>query len=471
MKLYKILIFTLLYSALSANSYEEKLRQFISAQKPLVIGNIVVDAQSNNPCVIDNWDHVARYACRCCIVHTADAIAGSQRDGTKILESCKKNGPCTDALIEELREEEDLQDASDTEFVNILYDRSKVIKEVALSTNGDSSKTGKLTPDALKKFLVEAHANKKLLHPAFAKEKCLEVIDLLKEAGTATTQLFLVKNTCDPKKPEFIVKEMGKKKGEAFDLSLASHAKDIIPYVAPKKEEGFPVIMLPIAYLSYSSHGDHYLAVMHKAQGIEFFKLMKEYIAHPTTENKQRLIKAYEILGKTLANFHKKFMRKIIGTSHTREGTKTLTIPDTENLLGRTIIHGDFHPRNYFLDESCGIMYWIDNEKLGKTTINPQSIHCDIGHVIFYPFMADFLLQKENVNKAQWFDTFYTPFLAAYINTFGGDHYKRAQEMKTVLHTPHTSEWRADYKRLQQYIDPVIDNLIAQYKPKSKSKS
>lgn len=434
-----------------ADSYDDQYRQFDKAVVPLSIfgpdGKIESskDISPKNACVIENWDQVAQYACRCCIVGKADAIQDDVVDGTALLNSCKDGGSCTDEVIKSLRTSEGLSGVSDTQFVNTLYDRSVIIKEVSVGFDQALASNGIFTENSMKNFLVHAYKSGKIMDSSFSDAQNLEVKNLGTGGGSATLQLFLVKNIKTGN--EYIVKEVVKAKAEAFDLSLASHYKPLEKFTTSQGVDN-PIVVLPKAYLKYKDKKNtHYLIVMPKAPGVEFLKLMKEYIAQPTEKNKIRLQEAFTFLGKTLGNFHKNFMVNAQGR------------PDSSSLQMLTLAHGDFHAKNVFYDESNKQIYWIDLEGLGKSVLRPKDVGDDLTHVTLFPFLVSFILSEDKINRKKWAYDFYPAFFNAYLDAFGGNKSANAAIAKKLI---------AGYARLANwnheilpYIYEVLDAIAS----------
>jgi hypothetical protein len=211
---------------------------------------------------------------------------------------------------------------------------------------------------------------------------------------------------------------MTEEKEEILPLTLAGHYKPLHPYAAPNSVKDFPVIDLPIAYLHYKAGDkDYYFSIMPKAHGQEFLKIMNAYVAAPTQENKQKLQKAYATLGR--AHFHKVFMK-----------------PDQNSLKGTTLLHGDLHVRNIFYDAATDIIYWIDNEVIGITTLKPRPILHDIRMALFMPFDdGNPLVFNQNIrdNPVPWVETFYSVFFDNYLNAFGGNKGVHLKELRDVF--------------------------------------
>ncbi len=276
------------------------------------------------------------------------------------------------------------------------------------------------TTESLKNFLVTAYNEQKIIDPAFARENCLIVENLAGQGGVLTGQLFLVKSVDGEKEQEYIVKELIAGEKEIFDLTLVANYKPLHPYIAPSFVKDSPIILLPIAYLYYTlDDKDYYFSVMPKAHGQEFLKIMNMYVADPTQENKKKLQRAYATLGRTLANFHKAFME-----------------PDQKSLKGNTLVHGDFHVRNFFYDAATDTIYWIDNECLGAATVHRQSILVDIQDSLLKPFHEfNWFGFDENIraHPEPWVEMFYPIFFENYLNAFGGDKKVHVGELKNIL--------------------------------------
>lgn len=227
-------------------------------------------------------------------------------------------------------------------------------------------------------------------------------------------------------------------KREIFDLTLAAHYKPLYPYIAPNRTKDFPVIDLPISYLYYNANNtNHYISIMPKAHGKEFMNVINDYISLPDDLNKKKLKRAYSALGRTLGNFHRTFMR-----------------PNKNSLKGTTITHGDLHARNFFYDEDTDTIYWIDNERIGISTLTPQSIFNDLDWALFLPFQSDWLKLNKNIknNPESWFETFYSDFFNSYLDAFGDNKKLHAQELKEILS-------RITDERLRKLSYKVIDKL------------
>lgn len=449
MKFLKIFLLVIIVSnQLCADLHDDLLNKFIQSKKAVIFGNIVRDISTETSCAAELWNFVEQYACRCCLVRSVDQLNGQTNiDGKAIIERCKANGPCTDALIAQIKNDEKLTSVSDAQFLITLYDRSVIIKQVIVD-DAELKKTGKFSENSLKKFLEQAYKTRKILDTNFSDANNLTVINLGTGGGWNTLQLFLVKNTKTGK--EFIIKEIGgTAKREIFELSLASNYKLYDKYSEPNRVKDFPVLLLPLAYLEYEApqNNYHYLSVMPKAQGTEFLKIMLEYHKNPTPSNENKLKQNYSALGKTLANFHKTFMQNKAGQ------------PDKSSLLGLTFVHGDLHPKNIFIDES-NTVYWIDNERLGKAVLRPVSPGVDLKYLLFSPFVWPFLLKNVPIDKKAWFTRFYMPFVHAYLDTFGGNKAVHAREMKELLHLKKVGDWSENDEELWQYMDPILDDII-----------
>jgi hypothetical protein len=229
---------------------------------------------------------------------------------------------------------------------------------------------GKFTENSLPKFLAQAFNEKKLTDKSFSKQACLKAKSLGDQYGDNTLQLFLVTSTCDTGPASmYIVKESRNGVEEAANVQKIENVPGIRDIIAPKVQPGLPTIALPLAYITYPDKNTlHYIAVMPSAKGKTLGDIIATFNSEPSDYNKERVKRAFHILGSTIANFHKKF-----------------SVPTKGKLLGNTIAHGDFHPFNLFFDEIGGHFTFIDNETMEKAIQKRVSPSVDIGKLFFMP--------------------------------------------------------------------------------------
>lgn len=109
-----------------------------------------------------------------------------------------------------------------------------------------------------------------------------------------------------------------------------------------------PNIALPLAYLAYNDgNQNHILTVMPLAQGKVLCETITELSKDQSDQNKEKLKKAYKVLGTQMSRLYKRFMDKVSGSA-----------------LGKSIPHGDFHCYYIFYDADASHLTLIDNETL-----------------------------------------------------------------------------------------------------------
>lgn len=281
---------------------------------------------------------------------------------------------------------------------------------------------GKFTEKLLPKFLAQAFNENKLTDKSFSKESCLKAKSLGDQYGDDTLQLFLVTSTCNTGPASmYIIKESRNGVEEATNLHKITNVPGIKDIMAPKIQPGLPTLALPLAYISYPDKNiTHYIAVMPSAKGKTLGDIIFAFNSEPSDYNKERVRRAFNILGNTIANFHKKF-------SVTTKG----------RVLGDTIAHGDFHPFNLFFDEIGGHFTFIDNETMEKAITKRISPNTDIGKLFFMPQSPDGPYQLfrifGSIDLQTWIaiavQSFVTGYASAYKNTQQNQVYKELQSM------------------------------------------
>jgi hypothetical protein len=313
---------------------------------------------------------------------------------------------------------------------------------------------GKLTEESVPKFLAKAYDEKKFTDDSFSKEACLKAKNIGAQGGLQTLQLFMVTSTCHHKEASmYIIKE-------SYDgLSEASHLKAIEAFpgmkelVAPNKVAGLPSLALPFAYFSYSNSKMHYIAAMPAAKGKVLTTILSEFRDNQSPQNKERLARAFRILGRETGAFHKRFMK-----------------PDPKIKVNKTVIHGDFHPFNLFFDEIGGHFTFIDNETMVHSLNEPRSPAVDIVELYIVPFTVNPEFQHfrdliKGVDIKEWWNITLKNFLLGYLESYKPDERKQVlQEIKKMF-ANFSYGWAqfndVQLKKLKEdVINPIFDALI-----------
>lgn len=315
---------------------------------------------------------------------------------------------------------------------------------------------GKFTETSLPRFLAKAYREKKLLDDTFSKEACLKAKDIGSQGGMQTSQLFLVTSICHPTQASmYIIKEATSGITELESLREIEQFPGIKALITPKKVEGLPSIALPFAYFSYANGGMHYIAAMPAAKGKPLSSIIVEFRDNQSPQNQEKLARAFKILGREISAFHKQFMKK----------------NDTNTILGKTVVHGDFHFFNIFYDEIGGHFTLIDNESMIRSMNNGVSPSVDIMTLFMMPFTTDsgfthFKDLIKGINIKTWCDIVVKNFVTGYLEPYKPTERKQVlQELKKIFNEDDFSiRWFGfddqELKNLREkYINPVFDEI------------
>ena len=397
---------------------------------------------NGHDCNMQKWSNKEEDTCQCCLSFSKGHF-GNQKSADTIIKYCTdESKQCTQKSIDNLKKKHGLQKASLEDFVQGVYDKSAVVKKMSFDTSLLDSE-GKFTENLLENVLAQAYKEGKLQHTGFKGAECLKAKTLGTGSGYNTAQLFLVTSKCQPgQEALFIVKESKKGLTESANLKKVEEYPGMKELIAPNIPKDLPTISLPFFYFSY--HPDHknvhYIATMPAASGMALCELIKEFRDKQTTENAERVKRAYRILGKELANFHKRFR------------------------------HGDFHCENIFYNEELGHFIFIDNETIEPSFGKLRNVITDFMRLIFPPFTISHTLQKfeeliVGVKPGTWLNISLTSFLKSYISTYDKADQKRVlNELRQIFMGKITaSPMRFNEKNMQelqkQYIGPIFDAI------------
>lgn len=319
-------------------------------------------------------------------------------------------------------------------------------------TNDDFSPNGNFVEKKLAHRLSQAMKEK---DKAFGHESCLRVRNLDKGGGYNTLQLFLVSSTCLGKEQNYIVKEPGGGISEINKLNAVSASPPLKNLALPNFVAGLPALALPIAHAKYTKDGEvHYLIIMPQAPGDSLASLITKYRENPSESTKAILSKAFMTLGEEVSNFY-----------------KSNAVQEPGKLLGKTIIHGDFHPFNIFYDAQKNHFTFIDNETLANSLERPSGIITDMTKLFFMPFSINIDYKQfwdliEGINLKTWFDISLKNFLIGYLKTYPEiERQKVLQKLRTMFLTSFpTIKW-VDFNEdelstmRQKYFMPIFDEL------------
>ncbi|MGC2310394.1 MAG: hypothetical protein WA432_02100 [Candidatus Babeliaceae bacterium] len=382
-----------------------------ATEKILVnIDRVVKEVDENTSCKLDDWTNNLDAACKCCLVKRVPLLDTGKK-ASEIVKECIAKGYCTKPIFEHIQKEEHELGTSEQELektLRKLYNNSLVIKKV--DTEGIKfDQYGNFTESSVGPFLERAFQEGKLPNEAFKSASCLKVTNLIEAKGTRTAQLFTIESTCKGKSEYYILKETSAKYVETKRLADLYGIKALDDLIWPHTQHGYPSLAIPEAFIQY---GDHYLSLMPQAPGAPLSSFMKKYVINPTEENKQLVIQAYNDVGYAIAKFHRKFMKQ------------------TNNMLGPTVIHGDFQHQNIFYDPKTKQVTLIDNELIAKGFANLTDPVKDIVHLLIISIDVDILIPQEirnSLNPQKWLEIVVPAFLMGYLKAYP------AQDRKKVL--------------------------------------
>ena len=421
------------------------------------INGIVRQINQQSSCAIDQWGNSAESSCKCCIVKYKSSPEGKYKTGKEILDHCINEGRCSLNIINEIKRKEQMLGLSDDQFVNRLFNNIIVIDRVTFDQN--KLVNGLFTERSLLEFLVQAYNEEKLPFIEFSNINCLKAVNLYKGdnlSGFQTSQLFLVTSTCNPQGPaeQFIVKGIAKGIDEAKRLERLKNYPGIAPLISPREIQGFPSLSIPIAYFVYPyQNTQHYISKMPLAPGKQFVDYIEEYKKNPSAQNKKRLARAFQILGKELANFQKRFMQ-----------------PEPNKILGKTIVHADLHWLNIFYDENAGHFTFIDNETMESSLNNRRNASIDIIQIFFFAQLDGLFAQwLQGIDQNQFYNMAVTNFVEGYISVYPeNQRLALIKELKNILNNYNSAghvSWSAQKLSpiRQGGINPAFEALIKKY--------
>lgn len=409
------------------------------AQDTIVSIDGIVKHVSLGQCDIPEWSSLSN-KCKCCLISKYPRLSQGAK-ASELIEECINAGLCTRQVIEELVKDLKLSQqlilSKESEYhilLQRLHESSVTLKDVPVSVHMLDAH-GRLTSDGLKQFLEKAYQQKLLPYPEFKQVSCLQARDVMELKGFKTLQLFEVTSECVPNKQQFIIKEVSTFQ-ELLRLAQSKSITELQPYIYPQKTQDFPVIVFPLAFLQYNDAqgGRHYMIVMPKAQGDNLEAIMKRFIQDPSTQNITAAKNAYYQAGKTMANYHRRFMK------------------DEQRAIAA--LHGDTQHKNISYDQSNNSIWWIDTEDVITFYNAPGPIAYDIIHILFWSIGITNLLKDGTL--AAWIEAVFPAFIEGYASGYPYEEYKKM--IKKVI------DIIMNYKTIDRYaLDPwYIKNYMPQ---------
>ncbi len=413
----------------------------IKADSLATIGKTTRIIKSSTSCDLKNWESSQSNACACCLTKENGRFPKSP---DKIVGTCLKKKYCTVKILNQLAPKQE----SAEDIVNVIL--WGIVDTPTITVTPDYlDQKGNLKADKLTDFLVGLKKDLRDLNATlqsdFSKTGCMEAKDL-GAGGANTAQLFMIKvdKKCTTQStpptikplPAYILKETVKKADEIKNLrklhqSVLKQDYDLMSPNRLKKRLAIAFDELNFKYIVKGK--SHFLSLITIAPGqslINLAKTLGDDIKKGDTAAEHRdsdqLYNAFYAVGVGLGELHKRFMEK-------GKGTK---------LLGKTIIHGDLHLNNIFVDPAQdNLVTLIDNETLAKSLKEKRPVAIDI--LVFYAFTVahfkDIYLFPKEISLTKWNNVMLKPFLLGYISNWPpANREQLLKELKEMLINPLT---------------------------------
>jgi tRNA A-37 threonylcarbamoyl transferase component Bud32 len=409
------------------------------ADSLVTIGQTTKVIKSSTSCDAKNWESSQLNSCACCLTKEND---NSPASPDKIVGVCLKGKYCTVKILNQLAPGQ----TSAEDIINVVL--WGIIDTPNITIKADYlDKKGNLRPEKIADFLVGLKKDLRDLNAVmqadFANVRCLDAKDL-GAGGANTAQLFMVKvdKKCSrnstsppaPPVPAYIIKETVKKTDEIKNLRRLHQSilKKDYDLLSPNRLKSRLAIAFDELNIKYMVKGkSRYLSFITIAPGqslINLSKVLGDDINKGDTAAEHRdadqLYKAFYAVGTGLGELHKRFMDKGTGTK----------------LLGKTIIHGDLHLNNIFIDPAQNnLVTLIDNETFAKSLKEKRPVAIDL--LVFYAFTVahfkDIYLFPSEIGLTKWNNVMLKPFLLSYISNWPPSNREQLlSELKDILTNP-----------------------------------
>ncbi len=339
--------------------------------------------------------------CICCLLT-------SNKDGyftdKGLMHLCTTQADCSDSVMTDLMSQTRSSDVS--ALVTNLKQRHLQNPNIPVSPASLSG--GVFSPQGLKDFLVATATANKFKSPEindyFRGEKCLDVKQL-GEGGKQTLQIFLISalKLCGlgfhREQPRTWILKETKQFIEVRNLqTLMASPLVAFDIKKPNRNKIFPAVAFPVESFTYvdDTRNQHYMLLMDAAPGDPFAKIIK-------SKDLGKLAEASRLIGQRLGALHKTFMR-----------------PNKNKIFGPTIVHGDLHSNNIFVDLPSQTVTLIDVETFVKSFDTLSTPAVDL--FMLYGFATSHLQTAQRVahglSAKEWHENFFKPFLQGYISNW-----------------------------------------------------
>lgn len=394
-----------------------------SLKTVVIIGEIVKEFDEQTPCDFQYWANKLENSCKCCLIKRAPELFSNKSNATDIVNEClTSKKQCDVTIINQLikndviKLDDEEKEEAYQKLITLLYNSSVIVKEVS-SKDIMFDLKGEFQEASISLFLERAFKAGVLTNPDFKSAQCVQAKDIIGEKGYQTKQLFEIISTCSGTNKEYILKEIASQTAEILRLNQSIMVPDLASYIYPNYVPGFPVFIMPNAYLAYRyKDKEHYLALMPKSKGIKLSSLIEKFY------NKQigldEVLRIFFDVGQAFAAFHKKFMHKY--QSYAQQGS----------ILNPTLVHGDAHQANIFFDPKDRQVIMIDNERIKD--YSPKKPAWEIKYFFFTTLnlFTPVLIKQDQTFINQWLLLTMRSFIQGYASVY--PEHQRAQVFKEL---------------------------------------
>ncbi len=392
-----------------------------NASPILQIGDLSSPVKSIQSCSVFAGERT-NARCICCLLTSNQDGYFIDRDLTHL---CATQGDCSDAVITNLME----QTRTNDPLALIQKLKEKHLQNQNISVSPSSLIGGVFSSNGLKDFLTSTAQKNGFKNPdtnAYLQDtKCVDVKSL-GDGGKQTLQIFLVSGlkNCGMgfhrEQPRLWILKETKQFLEVRNLQTLM-ASPVIAFDIKKTNRNlrFPAVAFPTESFTYvdGARNPHYMLLMDAAPGIPFAKIIQ-------SKDLEKLSQASYLIGEKLVALHKEFMK-----------------PDGKKLLGSTIVHGDLHSNNIFVDQPSKTVTLIDVETFVKSFNTPSTPAVDL--FMLYGFATSHLQTSQRVahdlTTKEWHQYFLKPFLQGYVSNWP-ERYQITvlKELKDMFNSPFT---------------------------------
>lgn len=392
------------------------------------IGNKTTILKKSTSCDKKGWNNSDLNACQCCL--TKHVL--QNQSSKSIVQDCTKKKHCDASTLKSLAE------ALGTSSSNIeaLVQGATNSSLVATRLNIPSSIKGPLDPNTVITFLETARNQG--LFKGDINPSCTRVVE--SKGGWYSAQLFFIQESqeclSEPKgkkknftdyKSKYVLKGLKEPLNEIMNLHLVKNS----PLLKISGASGFPTVTMHQFAASYKAGNKRYYFILLDAAAGKSFKDLVEQSAEalkkgnndPThaayLESLEIIKKSYRTLGEQMANLHIEYMEP--------KGA----------IFGKTVVHGDFHYENVFIDPKTDKISLIDNESFARS-LTKDKVHPGQDIVRIYYFSAAILDKKLRFSKVLSDDVLANvtlkPFLEGYVGRYPSNQKNKIkEELKKIL--------------------------------------